>query len=250
MNQIEALKSAGLTEKEAITYLDLQQNGESQTGKICDRTKIPSSYIYLILNSLIDKGLVNYKIVNNIKVFRASDPESLANLFEEREIQLEKEKKDLLNFISKLKVLPLEQPRYSDFKYFSGIRGIKSLYTEIINSWKVGDEYYIASAPLESFKKLESFFLEVVHKKRIKDKVRLKIIINEDSRDWGEVRARMLLTETRYLNLKTITEYGVLNEHFFLISYAENPYGLLIKDKNFSGTYKAFFNALWNQAKH
>src|SRR3989338_8012067 len=163
-NNLEALKSAGLSEREALTYLDLQQNGESQTGKICERKKIPSSQIYKILNSLSEKGLVNFKMVNNIKIFRASDPDSLAALFEEREKKIGQEKKQLLDFVSKLKVKPDELSRQNDFRYYSGIRGIKSLYMEIINSWKSGDEYYITSAPLESFKNIEGFFLDVIHK--------------------------------------------------------------------------------------
>ena len=248
-NNIEALKSAGLSEREALTYLDLQQNGESQTGKICERTKIPSSQIYTIINGLSEKGLVNFKITNNIKIFRASNPDALANLFEEKEKQIVQEKEHLLDFISKLKIKPTELSKLSDFKYYSGIRGIKSLYTEIINSWKFGDEYYIASAPLESFKNIEGFFLDVVHKKRVQDKVKLKIIINKNSKQWGTIRAKMPLTEVRYMDIDTKTEYGVLNDYFFLITYGKQPYGLLIKDENFAQTYKVFFNLLWNQAK-
>ena len=98
-----------------------------------------------------------------------------------------------MNFISKLKVKPSGISKLSDFKYFSGIRGIKSLYAEIINSWKAGDEYFIASAPLESFSKLEGFFLDVVHKKRIKDEVKLKILINKIGKKWGLLAKRCLL---------------------------------------------------------
>lgn len=252
INQLESLRSAGLSDKEAITYIDLQQYGESQTGKICERTRIPSSYIYTVLNSLVEKGLVNYKIVNNIKVFRANAPDSLANLFEEKEEKIRNEKKELLQFISKLKITPSQTERLSDFKYFYGLRGIKSLYTEIINSWKKGDEYYIASAPMESFSKLEGFFLDVVHKKRKKDKISLKILVNEKARKWGEVRKKMPLTEVRYLAIETTTEYGILNDYFFLISYGTEkgtePYGLLIKDRNFARTYNVFFEMLWKMA--
>lgn len=248
-NNIESLKSAGLSEREALTYLDLQQYGESQTGKICERTKIPSSQIYTLLSGLLEKGLVNFKIVNNVKVFRASDPDSLAVLFEEKEKQIEEEKKQLLESISKMKVVPSEISKLSDFKYFSGIRGIKSLYIEITNAWKSGDEYYIASAPLESFHKLEGFFLDVVHKKRIKDKVKLKIITNKNSKKYGMSRKKMQLTEVRYLDVETKTEYGVLNDYFFLISYGKEPYGLLIKDSNFAETYKTFFELMWGLAK-
>ncbi|MFH1065307.1 MAG: helix-turn-helix domain-containing protein, partial [Nanoarchaeota archaeon] len=66
--ETEALKAAGLSEKEATVYLDLKLNGESRTGKICERTKIPSSQIYGILSTLMEKGLASYKIVNNVKV--------------------------------------------------------------------------------------------------------------------------------------------------------------------------------------
>ena len=248
-NNIEALKAAGLSEKEAQVYLDLQTHGASQTGKICDRTRIPSSRIYTLLDSLLKKGLVSYKLVNNIKVFRAADPDNLAYLFEEKEKKIRKEKEALLESISKLKIIPSPMERLTDFKYFYGLRGIKSLYIEIINSWKKGDKYYIASAPLESFKKLEGFFLDVVHKKRIRDKVKLKMLVNKGSERWGEQRKKMAFAEVRYIEADTKTEYGVLNNYFFLISYGKEPYGLLVKDKNFANTYKTFFELLWKTAK-
>jgi len=240
--------AAGLSEKEAAVYLDLLAHGESQTGKVCERTRIPSSRIYAMLGSLLDKGLVNYKLVNNIKVFRASEPDALSQLFEEREAKIREEGGKLLESVSKLKLIRPEE-RMGDFKYFRGIRGIKSLYMEIINSWKKGDEYYIASAPLESFSKLEGFFMDVVHKKRIRDKVRLKILVNKAGKEWGKARERMPFTEVRYLDIDTNTEYGVQDYYFFLVSYGKEPHGLLIKDRNFADTYKKFFELMWKQAK-
>jgi len=245
---IESLKSVGLSEKEALTYLDLLRHGESQTGKICERTGIPSSHIYKILDSLIMKGLSSFKLINNVKVFQASEPDHLANLFSEKEKSVRKDKEELMKSISELKVMPSNIERLTDFKYFQGIRGIKSLYMEIINSWKKGDEYFIASAPLESFDKLEAFFVQVVHKKRIRDKVKLKILVNKGNKTEGMLRAKMPLTEVKYLDANTKTEYGVLNDYFFLVSYGKEPYGLLIKDKNFAETYKTFFDILWGTA--
>ncbi|MFH1064888.1 MAG: hypothetical protein V1734_00065, partial [Nanoarchaeota archaeon] len=227
----------------------LKLNGESRTGKICERTKIPSSQIYGILSTLMEKGLASYKIVNNVKVFNASEPEMLARLFEEKEEEIKTEKAELLDFISKLKIAPKKAERLADFKYFQGIRGIKSLYEELINSWKQGDEYCIASAPLESFRKLEGFFTDIVHKKRIKDKVKMRIIINRNSAKWAGIRKKMPITEVRFLDIDTKTEYGVLNDYFFLVTYSEEPYGLLMHDKSFAQTYKVFFELLWKMAR-
>lgn len=245
----EALKAAGLSQKEAATYMDLLRNGESQTGAICKRTGIPSSHIYSILESLVGKGLAGYKLVNNRKVFSASEPDALAHLFEEKERGIRQEKEELLKTIAKLKIVPPPPERMSDFRYFQGIRGIKSLYSEVINSWNEGDEYYVVAAATKAFEKLDAFFMEVVHKKRVKDKVRMKMIINKKSREWGPKRARMGYTEIKYLDMDTKTEYGVLNDYFFLVTYAEEPYGLLIKDGNFADTYRVFFELLWKAAK-
>jgi len=246
---IEALTAAGLSEKEATVYMDLIHTGESRTGKLCERTGIPSSHIYKLLDSLVGKGLVNYKIVNNVKAYRASDPDALAHLFEEKEAGVRREKKELMEIVSKLKIVPPAVERMNDFKYFEGVRGIKSMYSEVINSWKKGDEYCVASAPAESFERLEGFFMDVVHKKRVKDRVKLKIIVNKGGEGWGERREKMPLTEVRYLNVDTETEYGVLNEYFFLVNYSKEPYGLLIKDRSFAETYGVFFGLLWKQAK-
>ena len=68
MDPISTLQGVGLTEKEAATYLALVQEGESKTGKLCQKTNIPSSHIYLVLNQLLEKGLIHYKLVNNIRL--------------------------------------------------------------------------------------------------------------------------------------------------------------------------------------
>lgn len=245
----EALKAAGLTGKEAAAYMDLVRYGDSRTGEICSRTKIPSSHIYSILSTLQEKGLANYKLVNNVKIFGASDPDALARLFEEKEKAVREEREKLVNAISRIRVLPQKEGRFANFRYFRGTRGIKALYMRIANSWKKGDEYCIASAPYGSFNKLEGFFLNVLHKKRAEDKVSLKIIINNDSREWGKAREKMPLTQVRYLDVGTETEYGVLKDYFFMVNYAEEPYGVLAKDAAFANTYRAFFDILWKSAK-
>lgn len=246
---IGALTSLGLSAKEADIYLDLLHCGESRTGAICERTGIPSSHIYALLNSLMEKGLVGYKIVRNVKVFSASEPDSLANLFDEKERKMKEEKLELLDMISKLKVSPRKEGKGGNFRYFPGMRGIKALYTEVMNHWEAGGTLRIASAPLESFSKMEGFFLDVVHKRMVGDNVKLRMIINSNSRKWALKRKKMPLTEIRYLDADTKTEMGGTKDYFFIVSYGKGPYGLLIKDRDCADTGMLFFEMLWKQAK-
>ncbi|MBU1245877.1 MAG: iron-containing alcohol dehydrogenase [Nanoarchaeota archaeon] len=132
---------------------------------------------------------------------------------------------------------------------FNGVGGIKELYKIIINSWKPKDQYYIASAPVGSFEKLEKFFLEVVHKKRIKDKVVLKILINKEGESYGFIRKKMPHTQVKFLDINTKVEYGILNNLFFIVDYGKKPRAILVRDSNLANTFKEFFNILWNQGR-
>lgn len=135
-------------------------------------------------------------------------------------------------------------------QYYSGVNGIKDLYTRVINSWKPKDTYFVVSAPLDSFKKLEPFFLKKVHVKRIKDKVVLKIIINNNAQSFGYIRKQMPFTQVKFLNVDTTSEYGVSNDTLFVVDYSKKPYGLIVKDENLANTFKNYFNILWQHGRN
>lgn len=134
-------------------------------------------------------------------------------------------------------------------KKYDGIDGIKKLYKLIINSWSPKDTYCIVSAPLDSFKKLEPFFLKTVHAKRIKDRVMIKMIINRNAQSYAIARENMPFTQIKFLDNKTTAEYGVLNDLLFIVNYDENPYGILIQDANLANTFKIYFDIIWKQGR-
>ncbi|MEE9525383.1 MAG: helix-turn-helix domain-containing protein, partial [Candidatus Woesearchaeota archaeon] len=127
----ETLKKVGLTTQESRVYLKLLTLQEARTGLLCKETKIASSNIYKILDSLIKKGLVSYRVQNNIKVFMPSSPEALNELFLKKEKKLEQERKEINQAIAKLKTKKITSPPESNYKYFEGISGIKAMWHEI-----------------------------------------------------------------------------------------------------------------------
>ncbi|MBI4145849.1 hypothetical protein HY489_00770, partial [Candidatus Woesearchaeota archaeon] len=58
----EILAKIGLTVQESRVYLALLTLQEAKTGVLCKETKIASSNIYKILDKLLEKGLISYKI--------------------------------------------------------------------------------------------------------------------------------------------------------------------------------------------
>ena len=91
----QILSKIGLTKQESKVYLSLLELQEAQTGKLCKFTKIASSNIYKILESLMEKGLTHYRLQNNIKVFMPAPPESLNELFLQKQKKLDEERKEV-----------------------------------------------------------------------------------------------------------------------------------------------------------
>ena len=184
-NFIKKLQNIGLTSNEARVYLFLLEYQAAKTGLMCSKLNIPNSHIYSILEKLLDKGIVSYNIINNIKVFRPVDPESLYALFKEKERQLEDERKDLKEFISSLKKIEIKEHKQNDFKYFEGINGVRSMFTEFIGSWEPNSKLYIASAPI-AYERWNAFLLDMFHPPRMKNNINLQLIVPSKLKKHGK----------------------------------------------------------------
>jgi sugar-specific transcriptional regulator TrmB len=244
----QKLQNIGLTEREARVYLFLLEYQEARTGLMCSKLNIPNSHIYRILEKLLDKGIISFKIVNNIKVFRPVDPESLYALFREKERQLEQEKQELKGFISSLKKIELKDKKQNDFKYFEGINGVRSMFTEFINSWTPNSEVYIASAPI-AYEKWNAFLLDLFHPPRIKNNIHQQLIIPKSLKKHALEREKFQPIDIRYSDEEMKSEFGVAGDYTYFLSYGEKPYALLIKDRNFADTQKNIFQIMWEKAR-
>jgi sugar-specific transcriptional regulator TrmB len=244
---IEKLKNTGLTTSESKVYLFLLQYKEAKAGIISKKANILSSHIYNILEKLLEKGIISFKIVNNIKVYRPVNPENLFFIIREKEKQIEKEKKELREFISTLKTIEVKPNKENDFKYFEGINGIRSMFSEFTDILKTNSTVHIASAPI-AYEKWNAFLLEYFQGPRMKKNVHQQLIVPISMKKYGKEREKLKLLEIKYTKIEQETEFGVSGDYLYFLSQGEKPYALLIKDKNFANTQKKIFDVLWNNS--
>lgn len=250
MNKIEEiLGKIGLTKQESRAYLGLLELQEAQTGKLCKHTKIASSNIYKILDSLMKKGLVNFRVQNNIKVFMPSSPEVLNDLFLEKQKKLDEERKEVNDLISSLKVKKPKKEPVSNYKYFEGLVGIKSMWHEINSSMNKDDIMRVYTGKRVSYERMIGFLNEH-HKLRVKKKVKELMIFPEEDTELAKKREKQF-AKVRFMNLKNDAEWGVWKDLFYLHDYPvkKKPRGFLIKDKVFADTFRQVFDQLWKEAK-
>ena len=83
--ELSRIEELGLTKHEAIVYKALLELGETKTGAIVKTTNLHRVLIYDALESLIKKGLASYVIKENIKYFKAANPERILDFLKEKE---------------------------------------------------------------------------------------------------------------------------------------------------------------------
>lgn len=117
MEIINALKTLGLSDKEASIYLSLLEIGEASVVQIARQTKIKRPTIYLLLDSLREKELV-LKIPHAKKtIYIAKDPE---DFFRESMIKT----KRAYDKLSEIKAIQKKDNKIS-VKYYDGEKGVE-----------------------------------------------------------------------------------------------------------------------------
>jgi len=84
----QVLQDSDLSEGESEVYLALLKLGSSPVSKIKEESGLHRTTIYDFLEKLLNKGLVNYVIQNNIKYYKASHPNKLIDFVKEKEEDL------------------------------------------------------------------------------------------------------------------------------------------------------------------
>ncbi len=246
----EILIEIGLTKSEIAVYFSLLDLGSSTTGPIIKKAGIASGKAYLILDKLALKGLVTHVIKSGRKHYQAKDPERLLDYMKEKEKNLREKEIQLKKIIPQLKT-QYEGKGYKPVaEVYEGVKGFKTFHEWMLEELKEGDCLYIVGGPKEANEKFGPYLLDW-NKRRVKKKVKLKIMYNQDSKKYGKLREKMKLTEVRYMKkeLETPAWIDIFKDHVVTINVHGTPVCFLIKNKESAESYKKYFEIMWNQAK-
>lgn len=246
MEEISLIK-LGLNKNESKIYLTLLKKGQTTAGKLIKIMEFHRNIIYDNLEKLIDKGLVSFIIENNIRLFQANPPNSILDMIEKEQKKLNEKKeigKGLVEDISK--IMPKKED-LQEAKIYRGVNGLKVFFKDTLEE---GKDYYVFGAPKESIYIMSSTFWENYNLKRENKKVTVKMIFNDDLREWS-TKIKSKLTKIKFLPKKfdTLSETIIYGDKVGIIVWTDKPIVTLIKDKILSLAYKKYFNILWNEAK-
>jgi len=247
---LKILKELGLTEGEIKVYQALIKLQISTITKIIEHSGVSSSKVYLILDKLVHRGLVNYIIINNIKEFHLANPDNLTEYLNKEKTKLNEVEHNLQTLINDINTTLSTQIQESAHIY-KGLAGLKTAHLNLINELSKGEEYVFFS--------VEKSALEQEAVRRMFKSLHL-------IRDQKKVTARGIalpqLRKTFEKNLPSTKEYQIryheltlnqgitIGKNRIIIETAHpDAFAVEIISTKTANSYKEFFNKIWMIAK-
>ena len=236
--QTEILEEIGLSQSEAKAYVTSLKIGSATNGKIAKKANLNRSNCNEALNRLVNKGLVSYVIKANRKYYEATDPAHILELLNEK-------KKQVVKVIPELRELKKIKRKEQEANIYEGYKGIKTVFEDILNTLKPGDEYLVFGV-VNIPKPFENY---IVHwtKRRLKKKLKLKIIFNKDVKKMIEKYKKEKLTDVRVLPKEYVTPavVNIYGNKTATIVWTKEPLAFVVKNKDYADSFRQYFKLLW-----
>lgn len=228
-----------LTENEKQVYVTLLRLGESTASPILEKTGLQNSVFYRTIHRLMEKGFAGYVLKGKIKHFRANSPELFASRLRDKQEKIKQ-------IIPKLKQIQKISGVKVDAEVFVGIKGVKSMYYQLIEDAKANEEYFFFGTDTKIFQEALDQIYIPFRKYREEKKILVYGIHNKELKGKIENFTR---TKNRYVDSPLPPNMAIFRDKVAIASWGEIPTGILIKGKDVTEQYKKLFKEIWKLSK-
>jgi len=247
------LVNLGLTDKEAKVYLAAIQLGASTVQKISQKSDVNRATTYVIIEHLMEMGLMSTYDEGKKTFYVAEKPDRLAEYFKEKD-------KELKDKLSRLKdILPEMTSLYNDFsdrprvKYYEGVEGLKTVQKDFSDSLKEKEVIY-TFLPYDEFYSVKPLVEKLTRyrKKRTAKGITMKVIYTSSKGKLPEFEkeAKKILQEFKYVDHDKYPFSGGMNiygDKVFMIDYRGNLGAIIIENKTLADTLRFVFEMIWEK---
>src|SRR3989344_7811754 len=240
MQQHEQLmQQCGMGANEAKTYLGLLELGSSSAGTIAKHIRLHRPNVYQSLERLLERGLVSYVGKKQARIFTAASPERLLIQLREHQQQIEQLLPQLL--------IRKHLTQQGKVQIFEGLPAVRQLFEQ----WLQTGEPILAFGIPEIAKASIGPFLDQFHRRRIRKKIMMRHIYNENAQERIQWLNSLPNTAARYLpkEYNAVCATQICGNSVTLIHWSAQPLIISIEHKEIADTYRKYFEVLWNVAK-
>ncbi len=243
------LEYLGLSDKEALVYIELLRSDSLSGIELSRNTGIKKATVYLIIESLVSKSLIREIKVGKRLHFKAESPDQLKVIFDKKKFELESQMRNIQEIIFELKSIEKKVGTKPSVTYYEGKEAVKSSIEEYVGQigYSHSDDYGIYSYDL--FEKIFSKRdIEEIDKKRIDNNVKFKAIYtggnkfipNKPNQELIKIAQDMFPIESEIL---------IFNDEVKIHTLGKDVFGISIKNKEFATTMKSLIEYVFSLRK-
>ncbi len=242
------LEALGLSEKEAKVYISLLELVKADVNTIAKKAKINRPTAYVVLNSLLKKGLCSTFEKNKRAFYLAENPENLQMLFNVKKREIEQQEQQLTKVMDGLKAIyELQGDERPFVRFFEGKEGLLATRTEAYE--KPGDTIRTMYS-LEGF---QNFYTDAErkagHAERNNKNIFAKVLYTSNIEEIPSDSSRdtLKIMSDKYPLAADITLSG--DSKVRITSLNEKLSGILIDDPEIYKSFVSLFELAWLGAK-
>ncbi len=233
------LHEIGLNEKEIAVYMYLLQVENNSILEIATKTALKRPTVYLVIESLLKKGLVSEVQLNKKTHYQAEPPERLETYVERQKVLLDEHSRRLKDVIPQLKSVQRKEGEKPVVKYFEGRDGVISANESFFESDEVGGEVYMAYSRDLIEEAFTSNELEKFRKVRIGKNITSKSIYNYSKGEVESVKGdRIRLDSSKY---PISCDISIYRDKVRIAVLGKELSCIFIKSKNVAETLNTIF---------
>lgn len=243
-NLKQNLLSAGMTEEEIVVFFAMLEPDRETVLKIAQHTSIPRTTVYILIDSLLKKGLIQEVSEGKKKHYYPSSPQKIVEYVSQRKDQISTVLNQVQKNIHEIQALfnfYHEKPRIT---YYEGTNSILQLFESTLKEGEICMHFMS-----EMGSEILSHELEAYRQKIRESMVTTREIISDSLTDLHYIKTYAnARNQVKYLPraYATNVDYILYDGGYIQITYkAGKGMAICIEDKHISQFEKVRFNLIW-----
>ncbi|MFA5413000.1 MAG: helix-turn-helix domain-containing protein [Patescibacteria group bacterium] len=239
------LQKLGLSDKEAKVYLSSMELGPSPVQSIASKAGVNRATTYVMIESLIERGLMSSFEKGKKKFFTAESPLRLLALLRKEEAEIKDKMRNLEEIIPHMNTLLANTEERPRVRFYEGKEGLRAVQEDFLRTHdKKIETIYSADYIRQVFTDDER--KEYVEKRMEKGiKVR-SIYTFEKGTLVDKTATRCKIPTSKFPLFCDIIMYG---NNVAITSLKGRLFGIIVESKEFADTMRSIFELSWEAAE-
>ncbi len=244
------LQTIGFTDKQAKVYVAALFLGPSPVQKIAQQADVNRATAYVILDELMEMGVISESTVGKKTVYVAEPPEAIERFLDSMQKGIQTRKEELKDLMPNLRQMERSNEEGAPtIRFYKVDSGFDEMNDALLRKAPRGSQIYaITNADIVS----EMFNVDIAATnppKRIKKNISSKLLVYSTQRVY-ERKSPKLLRETKLLTKPFPSDMTLYENSALIFSYStKKPVGIVIEDKDIVQGLRQMFEAYWQSNK-